>query len=801
MRVEEPSPKPASEPNHVTLYSYDVFGHLTQVRMDRTIGSTVRTQYRAWTYDPQTLRLLSKTSPEAGTVTYTYNSDNTPATVTDAKNQRKVFTYDNFGRIIQIACGTLSGSTFTEDLAQRTTYAYEGTNNGFSTATNGRVSQITYAGPHGVSFVEMYSYHNAGGVTKKRVQIIGTPFGSSNINMDAAYTYDGEGRVLSIRYPFGKVNSNGTTVDGPLYHYTYDTLGRLQRMSDLANNPIVNDVTYGPADEMLTMTASTFNETRSYNANLQLTELVSGVSVHRKYNYSATQNNGQITSQQDLVSGETISYQYDSLKRLVQASAAGDPSASWAQNFGYDGFGNLTNKTSTNAPQLSVAVDWATNRVQSFAGYDANGNMTGYAGDGYSYDLQNRMIQASVSGAGTVIYGYDTTNHRTYKAGYSSGTYSAEEFYFYGVEGHKYGTWKINPSSGVLLQATVTKQWFGGRLVSPEDRLGSKGKYFAFGEECTNVTPANPPNDQEKFATYTRDAATGLDYANQRYYSSVIGRFTRPDPFEGSARPEAPQSWDRYTYTENDPTNSIDPSGLNLQACGSNWASDASLIGPCNQDDFGGGGGYGGGALPSGDRNYCPAGNGILGTSSIDLCLLPQPPVIPFRPSQSSFECNIQVYKTPAGSGSDPFVHTAVGLQEKIFGQPVPTSYFEAGPKSIFHLGTRDATLTETIIGLAALNRTGGSAFKPYYPNAYELAWESGFNASNCTQDIVIRTTAGRFPNNFFSYSVYGGYLPIEGNSNSFVSGLLVLSGVALPIGPAASLSLAAPGFSHPVFW
>ena len=60
--------------------------------------------------------------------------------------------------------------------------------------------------------------------------------------------------------------------------------------------------------------------------------------------------------------------------------------------------------------------------------------------------------------------------------------------------------------------------------------LGSKGKYFAFGEERTNVTPANPPNDQEKFAAYTRDAATGLDYANQRYYSSIIGRFTRPDP-------------------------------------------------------------------------------------------------------------------------------------------------------------------------------------------------------------------------------------------------------------------------------
>ena len=562
VRVEEPSPKPASEPNHVTLYSYDVFGHLTQVQMDRTIGGTVRTQNRAWTYDAQTLRLLSKTSPEAGTVTYTYNSDNTLATVTDAKNQRQVFTYDNFGRIVQVARGTVSGGTFAEDVSQRTTYTYEGTNNGFSTATNGRVSQVTYAGPHGTSFVEMYSYHNAGGVTKKRVQITGTPFGSKTMNMDAAYTYDGEGRVLSIRYPFAQVNGNGTTVDGPLYSYSYDSLGRLRSMTDQGNTAWVNDVTYGPADEMLSMTANGFTETRTYNANLQLTELVSGASVHRKYIYSATQNNGQIVSQQDLVSGETIGYQYDSLKRLVQASATGDPSGSWAQNFGYDGFGNLTDKTSTNAPQLNVAVDWATNRIQSFAGYDANGNLTGYAGDGYSYDLQNHMIQASVSGAGTAIYGYDTTNHRTYKAGFNNGTYSAEEFYFYGVEGHKYGTWKIDLSSGVLLQASVTKQWFGGRLVSPEDRLGSKGKYFAFGEERINVTPTNPPNDQEKFATYTRDSATGLDYANQRYYSSIIGRFTRPDPYGGSASVGNPQSWNRYSYVGNDPANNFDPEEL-----------------------------------------------------------------------------------------------------------------------------------------------------------------------------------------------------------------------------------------------
>ena len=88
-----------------------------------------------------------------------------------------------------------------------------------------------------------------------------------------------------------------------------------------------------------------------------------------------------------------------------------------------------------------------------------------------------------------MLYGYDSTNQRTYKGAYNNSTYSADEIYFYGAEGHKYGTWQINPSSGVLLKASVTKQWFGSRLVSPQDRSDSRGKYVPYGQERTGITP------------------------------------------------------------------------------------------------------------------------------------------------------------------------------------------------------------------------------------------------------------------------------------------------------------------------
>jgi YD repeat-containing protein len=106
-----------------------------------------------------------------------------------------------------------------------------------------------------------------------------------------------------------------------------------------------------------------------------MTELVSGANVHLKYNYSATQNNGRLTSMQDVISGETVAYTYDSLNRLIQATGSGDPSGAWSQQFTYDGFGNLTYKSGANAPTNAFLVtNPATNRLTTGgAAYDNNG--------------------------------------------------------------------------------------------------------------------------------------------------------------------------------------------------------------------------------------------------------------------------------------------------------------------------------------------------------------------------------------------------------------------------------------------
>jgi RHS repeat-associated protein len=87
-------------------------------------------------------------------------------------------------------------------------------------------------------------------------------------------------------------------------------------------------------------------------------------------------------------------------------------------------------------------------------------------------------------------------------------------------------------------------------------------KLMPYGEE---IQPPNVPNDRTKFATYHRDAS-GVDYADQRYYSPGSGRFMSSDPYLASGGASSPSSWNRFAYVEGDPVNLIDSRGLYVEA-------------------------------------------------------------------------------------------------------------------------------------------------------------------------------------------------------------------------------------------
>jgi RHS repeat-associated protein len=319
----------------------------------------------------------------------------------------------------------------------------------------------------------------------------------------------------------------------------------------------VSNVTYNAANQLLGLNYLGIAETRQYNNLNQMTNLTAGSLINITYTYPAGANNGKISQQ--AVSGETVTYQYDSLNRLLSATS----NQSWSESYGYDGFGNLLSKTPTGgAPTLSQAVNAATNQLVNVS-YDANGNQL----DGlYSYDAENRLALAP-----GIQYGYDSRNKRVW-SGTTSGSTITQTVYFYGVDGQRLGIYSFTtpPSEGGSPELSAVAKslgvYFGSKRVGTvtngatasftQDRLGSTGTYYPYGEARGTV-----PQDDVGFATYTNDSATGLDYADQRYYASNFGRFMSSDPGNAGGLSN-PQSLNRYSYVLNDPINGSDPRGL-----------------------------------------------------------------------------------------------------------------------------------------------------------------------------------------------------------------------------------------------
>ena len=285
--------------------------------------------------------------------------------------------------------------------------------------------------------------------------------------------------------------------------------------------------------------------------------------VNLNYAYNAGTNNGQIASMTDGSSHEQITYTYDALKRLQKAETTQSqtqyPNASWwGQSFGYDGFGNLLSKTATTGhtgTAMSVGVDPSTNRLFGF-GYDLNGNMTsipGYPATTLTYDMDNRTGGSD----------YDLENQPLNRDG---------AWNLYGLNGERLATYTFaevdtyypEGNMGFMLQSVTATQtsrniYFRGRLIQSNgssvatDRVGSVrategglvSEYYPYGEEISHTA-----DGREKFGTYTRESSSGLaglDYANQRYYSSVMGGLQCGCGIcqDGDSDPG---SWNRYAY-------------------------------------------------------------------------------------------------------------------------------------------------------------------------------------------------------------------------------------------------------------
>lgn len=238
-----------------------------------------------------------------------------------------------------------------------------------------------------------------------------------------------------------------------------------------------------------------------------------------------------------------------------------------------------------------VSIDPGTNRINAPGWeYDAAGNQTRVLAPSgnwqrYEYDTANRLTKVKDDYYNTLAsytYGDDNVRlmaeegvapnaTRTYYAS-DHGTVLAEYVenytgtvpqwamsYFY-LEDRLLATHE--PGSG---GADLVRYQHPNRLGTQLVTNASDGSSF---EQMTlpfgpDLWAESGSMTKRHFTSYDRSGMTGLDYAVNRHYDSMQGRFTQIDPLGiEAASLTNPQTLNMYAYCGNDPINNTDPDGL-----------------------------------------------------------------------------------------------------------------------------------------------------------------------------------------------------------------------------------------------
>ena len=102
-------------------------------------------------------------------------------------------------------------------------------------------------------------------------------------------------------------------------------------------------------------------------------------------------------------------------------------------------------------------------------------------------------------------------------------------------------------------------------ILDVDGNIKSTHDFEPYGVELQPLSDEST-NFKYKYTGQERDNSTNLDFMHARFYGSAIGRFLSPDPVNGN--PTNPQSWNLYTYVQNNPVNATDPTGLTIRLTG-----------------------------------------------------------------------------------------------------------------------------------------------------------------------------------------------------------------------------------------
>lgn len=469
--------------------------------------------------------------------------------------------------------------------------------------------------------------------------------GQTQYNAIRAYQYD-----LASDLTFEAFTTQPNQQAGYSVSYAYNTAGQLTSLTDGMNNavgaPTIYDATLSSMQPGGPQFITYGNNVTAYRA-YDTMDRFSGQWVCGQpggyncpnsqyfYGFGLVMSGSKLTAETDTVNGDWSQYSYDPVGNLSSASSWNG----YASNgfiAGYDRYGNRWNESvphtaSGTGPNQSLSFNIANNQINSFT-YDTAGNLINDGQHTYQYDADNNLVM--IDNGNTATYWYDALGERVASS-------DASGVFRYGpdLQGRRSTTWN---TSGSVVEA---QYYAAGQAVAfwsaadgnihfeHQDWLGTErmrtsltGSYppdasfssLPFGE--ANATSGSDL-DPAHFTGLDQDgsfspSSLGLHHAMFREYNSTLGRWMSPDPYSGSYRWANPQSFNRYSYSLNDPIANLDPLGLSCQSgsgsssgvtsddgdgqgCAGNVSNDGTGVDgwdldPGTGDDVDGGGGGGG---------------------------------------------------------------------------------------------------------------------------------------------------------------------------------------------------------------
>jgi RHS repeat-associated protein len=544
-----------------TTYTYNARDQITNINQAG--------QPRSFTYDGYG-RLQTRTTPEQGTTSYSYFADDTTQTITDARGATTTFAYNNRGLPTSITYGVPTGVAATANVS----FGYD--------AGGNRTSMTDGLGS--VSYV----YNTLSQMTSETRTFDGLG------NYTLSYGYNLSGELNSVTNPWNAQVG-----------YGYDQAGRPTNVSGANYGGVtsyVNSIAYRTFGPKQMSYSNGKALSLNYDNRMRVQDwTVAGV-LGWQYSYTDLgENTGRAMFARNTASSTTggqrddtldHSYDYDHLGRLIVSHTGyearlhmsrqqpGDPTTfgPYSQAYGYDQQGNMNVRYGWGGWDAGY-VNWtpsytnnrlATNPATNAAmQYDASGNLTYDDYQSYSYDATGQQTYASAT---ALSQNYDGDSLRVKKNDNGAILYYLRSTVLGGqvvAELYSNGSWARGyvylggqmvaiQDSGVnwVHQDPVTKSQ---RITNSSGTVISTIDVDPWGGETDKSS--NQAFQPHRFTTYERDANAG-DEAMMRRYTGKWHRFYQPDPSDGSYNLANPQSFNRYTYVQNDPVNLVDPSGL-----------------------------------------------------------------------------------------------------------------------------------------------------------------------------------------------------------------------------------------------